>query len=192
MATVTTNSFINPVIEPYDTSNISDIVATNIPWGAMSHVNQFDAAAIGAGDVGLVKMYLYMPDNYLAVLNGFHIDQSCTSEPKWESGFFRSGYYQGNSFVPGQTAQQLNFPVAVTSEARVGSTGYKNVSIASAGANSAYDVNSPINYVFGRGELVEIQLYNTTEGVHATTFKVALNWKLYEANQGNRPFLGSI
>jgi hypothetical protein len=192
MATVTTQAFTHPVIEPYDTSNIRAIDSTNVPWGAMSHVTEFDAPAIGTGDVGLLKMYFYMPDNYLAVLNGFHIDQSCTSEPKWESGFFRTKYFKGNSFVPGQTAQQVNFPCAVTSEARVGSTGYKNVSIASAGANSAYDVNSPINFNFGRGEIVEVHLYNTTEGVHATTFKVALNWKLYDANQGNFPFLGSV
>lgn len=197
MATVTTDKFISPVIAPYDTSNVANINLSGIPWGGMSHVDQFDVAAIGAGDVGLLRIFCYVPANYLCVLNGFHIDQECTSEPKWESGAFSNYYLPENAFSSDENPQLLYFPLAVTSEARIGSNGYKNVGISNAGQNSAYDVNSPVNFVF-KGDrdsptiCPRVQLYNTTEGIHNTTFRVAINWKLYDISQGNRPFLGSI
>ena len=196
MAEVTTSVIIAPTIAPFVTSNIRNVENSGIPFGALSHVHEFDVPAIGTGDVGRLIVYCRVPVNYLTVLNGFHIDQSATSEPKWESGVFKNYYVGANSFTTQTTAQIIHFPLAITSNAGIGSNQYKNVGISNAGSNSAYDVNSPVNFIFKGNELDPnkcpiIDMYNTTEGVHATRFRVAINWKMYDISQGNHPFLQS-
>lgn len=193
MTQINTVETVEPTIAPFNTSALRSTSNTNVPWGMASHVTSFTAPAIGSGDTGLVILLLKVPANYLLEMNGFHLDMFQTSTPLWDTGVCRLNYTGTNSFSPGYDQTTLSFPLAVTSAASIGSTQYKNVSVASAGQNSAYNVNSPINFLFSSDAAnptdVVIYLYNSTSGVHDTTFNVAINWKLYDIAQGNHPFL---
>jgi hypothetical protein len=79
----------------------------------------------------------------------------------------------------------------VTSEASIGTTQYKNVGVSASGEQSAYDVNSPVNFIFTRSPTSSnytIQLYSVANS-HATTFRVAIVFKMFDINQANHPWL---
>ena len=145
MAEVVTTETINPIIAPFTVSARRE--NTNIPWGVCSHVAAFTAPQVAAGDTGKAVINLLVPQNYWFQLAGFHIDMSSTSAPNWDDGVFRSFYTGFNSLNPDFTQQEIFFPLAVTSEASIGTTQYKNVGVAAGGAQSAYDVNSPVNFI---------------------------------------------
>ena len=196
MAEVHTVKEIKPLVAPFDTSRIRDIDNSGVPWGQLSHTSQFDVPAVGSGDTGKLTCYMLVPNNYWLKLAGFHVDMRSTSTPEWNEGIFVNFFTGQNSLSSGYSYQKIAFPTAVTSEASIGSNQYKNVSIASgsSGGMSAYDVNSPTNYLF-KGVIDEayvcpqFQLYNTTTGVHTTTFRVSTIWKMYDLSQGNHPWL---
>ena len=195
MAEILTATEQSPLISGFDTSRIRNIEDSSIPWGMMSHVKQFTAPQVGSGDTGKVQVYLRIPENYLCQLTGFHLDMYSTSAPTWNEGIFVNFYSGLNTFSPGYASQEIAFPLAVTSVASIGSNQYKNVGIANAGENSAYDVNSPVNYLFKQGYgsadfCPRIDLYSNPN-THATTFRMAITWKLYDINQNNHPYLAA-
>ena len=195
MAEVTTFRTTEPTIAPFNTSAFGSTANTNIPFAMCSHVDEFDLPAVGSGDTGRLVLQLVIPPNYLLQLNGFHLDTFATSEPKWDAGVMKMQYTGQNSFSPGYNQVPQYFPMAVTSNAGIGSTQYKNVSIANAGDNSAYDVNSPVNFLVSSDssseENVVIYLYSTVSTVHDANVQLAVNWKMYDIAQGNHPFLPS-
>jgi len=167
---------------------------TNIPWGVLSHVDQFTAPQVAAGDTGKVEINLNMPQNYWFQLGAFHIDMSSTSAPTWEDGVFRAFYTGSNALNSGFEQQQVYFPLSVTSEASIGTNQYKNVGVSSGGAQSAYDVNSPVNFIMTRSPTASnytIQLYSAANA-HATTMRVAIVFKMFDINQANHPWLSAV
>jgi len=196
MAEVTTQTSIQPLVAPFNTSGIRNISNSSVPFALCSHVKTFTVPAVGSGDSGKLLCTLVIPPNYLFQLSGFHIDQRATSEPKWDQGIFSIAYTGQNSFVPGYAQNTQNFPIAVTSNAGIGTNQYKNASIASAGDNSAYNVNSPVNFLVSSDasnpQNVLISMYSTVSTAHAAEFNVAVNWKMFDISQGNHPFLPSL
>ena len=195
MAEVTTTKTINPTVAPFATTVRRE--NTNIPWGVCSHTGSFSADQVGAGDTGKVLINLLLPQNYWFQLGGFHIDMSSTSAPNWDDGVLRSFYTGFNSLNPDFTQQEIFFPLAVTSEASIGTTQYKNVGVAAGGAQSAYDVNSPINFIqtikpdiAPATKSPQVTLYATPNS-HATNFRVAVIFKMFDINQANHPWLSA-
>jgi hypothetical protein len=194
MAEVTTTNTINPTVAPF--SVMARRENTNIPWGVCSHVDSFQAPAVGAGDTGRVVINLLLPQNYWFQLAGFHIDMSSTSAPTWDDGVLRSFYTGANALNPNFTQQEIFFPLAVTSEASIGSTQYKNVGVAAGGAQSAYDVNSPVNFLQTTPDSTnvatkpQVTLYSTPN-THATDFRVSVIFKMFDINQANHPWLSA-
>lgn len=194
MAEVTTTNTISPTVAPFQTMARRE--NTNIPWGVVSHVNSFQAPQVGAGDTGKVLINLLMPRNYWFQLAAFHIDVSSTSAPNWDDGVFRSFYTGFNSLNPDFTQQEIFFPLAVTSEASIGTTQYKNIGVAAGGQQSAYDVNSPINFIQTSSDSTDtavnpqIQLYATPNS-HAADFRVSIAFKMFDINQANHPWLSA-
>ena len=195
MAEVTTNKTFKPTIAPFTTSARRE--NTNIPWGVCSHVGSLTAPQVAAGDTGKVKIQCLVPQNYWFQLAGFHIDMSSTSAPTWDDGILSAWYTGANALNPDFEQQQIFFPLAVTSEASIGTTQYKNVGVSAGGAQSAYDVNSPVNFIqtanFTNPSLFktpEIFLYSNPNS-HATTFRVSIAWKMYDINQANHPWLSA-
>ena len=191
MAEVLTSVEIDPVVAPFTTTARRE--NTSIPWGVLSHVDQFTAPQVAAGDTGKIEINLVMPQNYWFQLGAFHIDMSSTSAPTWEDGVFRAFYTGSNALNPGFDQQQVFFPLSVTSEASIGTNQYKNVGISSGGAQSAYDVNSPVNFIMTRSPTASnytIQLYSNPNS-HATTMRVAIVFKMFDINQANHPWLSA-
>ena len=191
MAEVVTNRTIQPTVAPFQVSARRE--NTSIPWGVCSHVDQFTAPQVAAGDTGKVNIFLILPRNYWFQLGGFHIDMSSTSAPTWDDGVFRAFYTGSNALNPGFDQQQVFFPLSVTSEASIGTNQYKNVGISSGGAQSAYDVNSPVNFIMTRSPTASnytIQLYSNPNS-HATTMRVAIVFKMFDINQANHPWLSA-
>ena len=194
MAEVTTTNTISPTVAPFQTMARRE--NTNIPWGVVSHVSAFQAPQVGAGDTGKVLINLLMPRNYWFQLAAFHIDVSSTSAPNWDDGVFRSFYTGFNSLNPDFTQQEIFFPLAITSEASIGTTQYKNVGVAAGGQQSAYDVNSPINFIQTSSDSSDtavnpqIQLYATPNS-HAADFRVSIAFKMFDINQANHPWLSA-
>ncbi len=205
MAEVTTTQTLEPVIAPFITrGNLRD-QNSGIPWGQASHVSSFSVPAVGSGDTGKLLVYLNLPNNYWAELAAFHIDQRATSEPEWNAGVLRVNYTGENSLSPGYSSTDLYFPLATTGNASIGSDQYKTITVgnvsqegANQGGMSVYDVNSPSKYLVksklhepsgGIEEQPLVTMYNNTTGVHATVFKLAIVWKLYDLSQGNHPWL---
>jgi hypothetical protein len=194
MAEVTTTETINPTIAPFTVSARRE--NTNIPWGVCSHVGSFTAPQVGTGDTGKVLINFLIPRNYWFQLAGFHIDVSSTSAPNWDDGVFRSFYTGFNSLNPDFTQQEIFFPLAITSEASIGTTQYKNVGVAAGGAQSAYDVNSPVNFLQTSSDSTDaavnpqVQLYATPNS-HAANFRVSVIFKMFDINQANHPWLSA-
>jgi hypothetical protein len=196
MAEVLTTKVVEPVIAPFTTVTSPLRDNTGVPWGQASHVGEFDVAAVGAGDTGKLIMRLRIPANYYCQLAGFHIDTRQTSEPKWDSGIFENYYTGQNSLSPGYPVQEIAFPLGVTSVASIGSNQYKNVGIAdqSAASVSGYEINSPSNYLF-KGYVGDVdicptvEMYQTATTVHATRFRFAITWKMFDLDQRNHPWL---
>ncbi len=194
MAEVVTTNTIDPTIAPFTTMARRE--NTNVPWGVCSHVDSFSAAQVAAGDTGKVIINCLVPQNYWFQLAGFHIDMSSTSAPNWDDGVLRSFFTGANALNPGFTQQEIFFPLAVTSEASIGTTQYKNVGVAAGGAQSAYDVNSPVNFLQTSSDSSstsvnpQIQLYATPNS-HDTTFRVSVIWKMFDINQANHPWLSA-
>lgn len=194
MTEVTTTRSISPKIAPFTTMARRE--NTNIPWGVCSHVDSFSAAQVGSGDTGKVIINCLVPQNYWFQLAGFHIDMSSTSAPTWDDGVLRSFYTGANALTPGFTQQEIFFPLAVTSEASIGTTQYKNVGVSSGGSQSAYDVNSPVNFLQttpttnDTDKAPQVQLYSSPNS-HATTFRVSIIWKMFDINQANHPWLSA-
>ena len=194
MAEVTTTTTIQPTIAPFTVSARRE--NTNIPWGVCSHVGAFTAPQVGTGDTGKVLINFLIPQNYWFQLAGFHIDVSSTSAPNWDDGVFRSFYTGVNSLNPDFTQQEIFFPLAITSEASIGSTQYKNVGVAAGGAQSAYDVNSPVNFLQTSANSTDtavnpqVQLYATPNS-HAADFRVSVVFKMFDINQANHPWLSA-
>jgi hypothetical protein len=196
MAEVLTTQIIEPVIAPFTTVTSPLRDNTGVPWGQASHVAQFDVPAVGSGDTGKLIIRFRIPANYYVELAGFHIDTKSTSTPKWDQGIMRTFFTGFNSLSPGYATQQLHFPLAVTSEASIGTNQYKNVGIANGSTDSisAYEVNSPVKYLF-KGDPADanvcptIEMYNTTTGAHSTQFDIGLIWKMYDLGQQNHPWL---
>ena len=188
MAEVITDATINPTVAPFTTTARRE--NTNIPWGVCSHVSEFSAAQVAAGDTGKVRIFLEMPRNYWFQLAGFHIDMSSTSAPTWDDGILKSFYTGENALNPSFSQQTIFFPLAVTSEASIGTTQYKNVGVSSGGAQSAYDVNSPVNFLQTTDgtSFPRVELYSSPNS-HATTFRVSIIWKMFDINQANHPWL---
>jgi hypothetical protein len=192
MAEVTTTRTVSATVAPF--SVMARRENTNIPWGVCSHVDSFSAAQVGTGDTGKVIINCLVPQNYWFQLAGFHIDMSSTSAPTWDDGVLRSFYTGANALNPGFSQQELFFPLAVTSEASIGTTQYKNVGVSSGGEQSAYQVNSPVNFLQttpttnDTDKTPQIQLYSTPNS-HATTFNVSIIWKMFDINQANHPWL---
>jgi hypothetical protein len=192
MAEVVTTQTINPIVAPFTVSARRE--NTNIPWGVCSHVSAFTAPQVAAGDTGKVVINLLLPRNYWFQLGGFHIDMSSTSAPNWDDGVLRSFYTGFNSLNPDFTQQEIFFPLAVTSEASIGTTQYKNVGVSSGGSQSAYDVNSPINFIQTSSDSnsasvnPQVQLYATPNS-HAANFRVSIIYKMFDINQANHPWL---
>ena len=130
MAEILTTQIVDPVISPFTTVTSPLRDNTGVPWGQASHVGQFDVPSVSSGDTGKLIMRLRIPANYYVQLAGFHIDTRATSEPKWEEGIFQNHFNGSNSLSPGYSVQEVNFPLAVTSNAGIGSDQYKNVAIA--------------------------------------------------------------
>ena len=194
MAEVTTTETINPTVAPFQVAARRE--NTNIPWGVCSNVSQFNAPQVAAGDTGRVLINLMLPQNYWFQLAGFHIDMAATSAPTWEDGVLRSFYTGANALNPGFSQQEIFFPLAVTSEASIGTTQYKNVGISSGGSQSAYDVNSPVNFLQTTPDSnltttkPQVQLYSVANA-HATVFRVAVIFKMFDINQANHPWLSA-
>ena len=195
MAEVVTTKTIEPTIAPFTTTARRE--NTNIPWGVCSHVDSFNADQVAAGDTGKVVINCLVPQNYWFQLAGFHIDMSSTSAPTWDDGVLRSFYTGSNALNPDFTQQEIFFPLAVTSEASIGTTQYKNVGVSSGGSQSAYDVNSPVNFlqtikpdIAPATKSPQIQLYSSPN-THATTFRVSIIWKMFDINQANHPWLSA-
>jgi len=203
MAEVLTTKVIEPVIAPFTTVTSPLRDNTGVPWGQASHVGEFDVAAVGAGDTGKLIMRLRIPANYYCQLAGFHIDTRQTSEPKWDSGIFENYYTGSNSLSPGYPVQEIAFPLGVTATASIGSNQYKNVGISDQSSlpwgttgqsSSGYEINSPSNYLF-KGYLGDpdicptVEMYQTATTVHATRFRFAITWKMYDLDQRNHPWL---
>lgn len=192
MAEVTTTNTIQPSVAPF--SVMARRENTSIPWGVCSSVDSFSAPQVAAGDTGRVVINLMLPQNYWFQLAGFHIDMSSTSAPTWDDGVLRSFYTGSNALNPGFTQQEIFFPLAVTSEASIGTTQYKNVGVAAGGAQSAYDVNSPVNFLQTTPDSTDtatkpqVTLYSSPNS-HATTFRVSVIFKMYDINQANHPWL---
>ena len=190
MAEVVTNRTIQPTVAPFQVSARRE--NTSIPWGVCSHVDEFSAAQVAAGDTGKVNIYLKLPRNYWFQLAGFHIDMSSTSAPTWDDGILRGFYTGSNALNPDFTQQEIYFPLAVTSEASIGTTQYKNVGVSSGGEQSAYDVNSPINFLMTENinppDNTRVSLYSNPN-THATTFRVSIIFKMFDINQANHPWL---
>jgi hypothetical protein len=191
MAEVLTSVEILPTVAPFSTYSSRE--NTSIPWGVCSHVTTFSAAQVGSGDTGKVVITLDLPQNYWFQLGAFHVDMSSTSAPTWDDGVLRSFFTGANALNPNFSQQEIFFPLAVTSEASIGTVQYKNVGVASGGAQSAYDVNSPVNFLQTLQEPYhrpEIQLYSNPN-THATTFRVTCVWKMFDINQANHPWLSA-
>ena len=195
MAEVTTTTVIQPVVAPFTTTARRE--NTNIPWGVCSHVDQFTIPQVGAGDTGKVHIYLVLPRNYWAQLAGFHIDMSSTSAPTWDDGVLRAFYTGSNALSSDFEQQEVFFPLAVTSEASIGTTQHKNVGVSSGGAQSAYDVNSPVNYLITSKEPISYSLTTTRvtlysgANTHDTEMRVSVIWKMFDINQANHPWLSA-
>lgn len=196
MAEVVTDEIIQPTVAPF--SVMARRENTSIPWGVCSHVSEFTAPQVAAGDTGKVRIFMSLPQNYWFQLGGFHIDMSSTSAPTWDDGILKSYYTGVNALNPGFEQQEINFPVAITSEASIGTTQYKNVGVSSGGSQSAYDVNSPVNFIqttnrtaiaFGT-TAPRVELYSVANS-HATTFRVSIIWKMFDINQANHPWLSA-
>ncbi len=191
MAEVLTSVNVKPVVAPFTTTARRE--NTSIPWGVLSHVTNFSAPQVAAGDTGKVEINLEMPQNYWFQLGAFHIDESSTSAPTWEDGVFRAHYTGENALNPGFDQQVIYFPLGVTSEASIGTTQYKNVGVSASGAQSAYDVNSPVNFIFTRSPTSSnytVQLYSNPNS-HSTVFRVAIVFKMFDINQANHPWLSA-
>jgi len=194
MAEVTTTNTIDPTVAPFQVAARRE--NTNIPWGVVSHVSAFTAPQVGTGDTGKVLINLLLPRNYWFQLAGFHIDVSSTSAPNWDDGVLRSFYTGSNALNPSFAQQEIFFPLAVTSEASIGTTQYKNVGVAAGGAQSAYDVNSPINFLQTTSDSSstavnpQVQLYATPNS-HAANFRVSVIFKMFDINQANHPWLSA-
>ncbi len=84
----------------------------------------------------------------------------------------------------------------MTSEASIGTTQYKNVGVSSGGSQSAYDVNSPVNFLQTSSNSTsvtvnpQVQLY-ATPNTHATNFRVSVIFKMFDINQANHPWLSA-
>jgi hypothetical protein len=194
MAEVVTTITFNPTVAPFTVSARRE--NTNIPWGVCSHVGNFTAPQVGAGDTGKVVINLLLPRNYWFQLAGFHIDMSSTSAPNWDDGVLRSFYTGSNALNSNFTQQEIFFPLAVTSEASIGTTQYKNVGVAAGGDQSAYDVNSPVNFLQTSSNSTstalnpQVQLYATPNS-HAANFRVSVIFKMFDINQANHPWLSA-
>lgn len=194
MALVTTTQTISPTVAPFTTTARRE--NTNIPWGVCSHVDSFQAPQVASGDTGIVVINLLLPQNYWFQLAGFHIDMSSTSAPTWDDGILRSFYTGANALNPGFTQQEIFFPLAVTSEASIGTTQYKNVGVSSGGAQSAYDVNSPVNFLQTSSNSTDttknpqVSVYSNPN-THATDFRVSVIFKMFDINQANHPWLSA-
>lgn len=194
MAEVVTTETLNPTVAPFTVSARRE--NTNIPWGVCSHVGNFTAPQVGVGDTGKVVINLLLPRNYWFQLAGFHIDMSSTSAPNWDDGVLRSFYTGSNALNPNFTQQEIFFPLAVTSEASIGTTQYKNVGVAAGGDQSAYDVNSPVNFLQTSSDSnstavnPQVQLY-ATPNAHAADFRVSVIFKMFDINQANHPWLSA-
>ena len=90
MAEVTTSVIIAPTIAPFVTSNIRNVENSGIPFGALSHVHEFDVPAIGTGDVGRLIVYCRVPVNYLTVLNGFTLTSRLLVNLNGNRGFSKT------------------------------------------------------------------------------------------------------
>jgi len=194
MAEVVTTETLDPTVAPFTVSARRE--NTNIPWGVCSHVGNFTAPQVGVGDTGKVVINLLLPRNYWFQLAGFHIDMSSTSAPNWDDGVLRSFYTGSNALNPNFTQQEIFFPLAVTSEASIGTTQYKNVGVAAGGDQSAYDVNSPVNFLQTSANSTstslnpQVQLY-ATPNAHAADFRVSVIFKMFDINQANHPWLSA-
>ena len=193
MAEVVTNRTIQPKVAPFTTMARRE--NTSIPWGVCSHVDSFSVPQVAAGDTGKLNIYLILPVNYWFELAGFHIDMSSTSAPTWDDGVLKSFYTGENSLNPGFDQQEIFFPLAVTSEASIGTTQYKNVGVSSGGAQSAYDVNSPVNFLqtakfSTAGNTPEVNLYSLAN-THQTDFRISMIFKMFDINQANHPWLSA-
>jgi hypothetical protein len=194
MAEVVTTQTIQPTVAPF--SVMARRENTSIPWGVISHVDSFSAAQVAGGDTGKVVINLMLPQNYWFQLAGFHIDMSSTSAPTWDDGILRSFYTGANALNPDFTQQEIFFPLAVTSEASIGTTQYKNVGVSSGGSQSAYDVNSPVNFLQTTPDSTQtttkpqVTLYSGPNS-HATTFRVSIIFKMFDINQANHPWLSA-
>jgi hypothetical protein len=194
MAEITTTNTINATVAPF--SVMARRENTNIPWGVCSHVDSFSAPQVAAGDTGKVLINLLLPQNYWFQLAGFHIDMSSTSAPTWDDGVLRAFYTGANALNPNFTQQEIFFPLAVTSEASIGTTQYKNVGVAAGGAQSAYDVNSPVNFLQTTPDSTnpatkpQVTLYSNPNS-HATNFRVSVIFKMFDINQANHPWLSA-
>ena len=192
MAEVTTTTTIQPLVAPF--SVMARRENTSIPWGVCSSVDTFTAPQVGTGDTGRVVINLMLPQNYWFQLAGFHIDMSSTSAPTWDDGVLRSFYTGSNALNPNFEQQEIFFPLAVTSEASIGTTQYKNVGVSSGGSQSAYDVNSPINFLQTTPDSIDpatkpqVTLYSSPN-THETTFRVSVIFKMFDINQANHPWL---
>ena len=129
MTEVVTTNTISPTVAPFQVTARRE--NTNIPWGVCSHVDSFQAPQVGAGDTGKVLINLLLPRNYWFQLAGFHVDVSSTSAPNWDDGVLQSFYTGFNALNPDFTQQEIFFPLAITSEASIGTTQYKNVGVSS-------------------------------------------------------------
>ena len=189
MAEVHTVKQVEPTIAPFTVMARRE--NTSIPWGVCSFTKEFSAAQVAAGDTGKVSINFEVPRNYWFQLGGFHIDMSSTSAPTWDDGIFRAFYTGVNALNPDFTQQEIFFPLAVTSEASIGTTQYKNVGVSSGGSQSAYDVNSPVNFLMTeKGSFPKVQLYSSPN-THSTTFRVAVIFKMFDINQANHPWLSA-
>ena len=194
MAEVLTTNTISPIVAPFQVTARRE--NTNIPWGVCSYVDSFQAPQVAGGDTGKVLINFLLPRNYWFELAGFHIDVSSTSAPNWDDGVLRSFYTGANALNPGFTQQEIFFPLAVTSEASIGTTQYKNVGVSSGGSQSAYDVNSPVNYLQTTSSSTsttvnpQVQLYATPNS-HAADFRVSVIYKMFDINQANHPWLSA-
>lgn len=192
MAEVVTTRTINPTVAPFTVMARRE--NTSIPWGVCSHVDNLAAPQVAAGDTGKVVINLLLPQNYWFQLAGFHIDMSSTSAPTWDDGVLRSFYTGSNALNPNFTQQEIFFPLAVTSEASIGTTQYKNVGVSSGGTQSAYDVNSPVNFIQTTPDSTDVTtkpqvvLYSNPNS-HSTTFRVSIIFKMFDINQANHPWL---
>lgn len=193
MAEVITDEVLKPTVAPFQV--LARRENTSVPWGVCSHVHEFTAPQVAAGDTGKVRIFMILPQNYWFQLGGFHVDMSSTSAPTWDDGILKCYYTGKNALNPGFSQQEIFFPVAITSEASIGTTQYKNVGVSSGGAQSAYNVNSPVNFLQTTpGDSIttapRIELYSVAN-THATTMRVSVIWKMFDINQANHPWLSA-